>query len=190
MRWLVFLAVTLFATSVTADNLLINPDFDLDPTIPGNGWSSTGTGSFLWIQSGGDPAPPSARTSQVGDESMILFQCVAVTGGLTLDFSSRSYTHSSSVPAHNGVSLSVFPTADCSGAPIETVIADQNSVPGWYMRERIGYVTPANTLSARIELFSEANGANNDISWDHVILTSQVTAAEASTWGGVKTLFR
>jgi len=190
MRWLVFLTVTLLATPVTAENLLVNPDFDLDPTVPGNGWSTIGTGSFLWVQTNGDPMPPSARTDQNGTESMILFQCVEVTGDMGLDFSALSFTHSSIVPANNGVSLSVFSTLDCSGTPIETVLTDQTSSPNWYLRERIGYITPVNAFSARIELFSEANGSNNYISWDSVRIITPSTPTDTRTWGSIKALYK
>ena len=190
MRWLVFLTVTLLATSVAAENLLVNPDFDLDPTVPGNGWSTIGTGSFLWVQADGDPMPPAARTDQNGTESMILFQCVEVTGGMGLDFSARSFTHGSTGLSANGVSLSVFPTLDCSGPPIETIPTDQESFPDWYLRERFGYITPANTLSARIELSSDANGTINNISWDSVKLITPSTPTETRTWGSIKAIYK
>ncbi len=190
MRWFIILTVTFMVTPVAAENLLVNPDFDLDPTVPGNGWSNIGTGSFLWIQTNGDPMPPSARTDQIGDESMVLFQCVSINGAMSLDFSARSYTHSSIGMASNGVFLSVFPTGDCSGDPIETVTTDQNSAPNWYFRERVGYISPANTLSARIELSSEANGTNNFISWDNVMLSSQIVATDTRYWGSIKAIYK
>lgn len=190
MRWIVILTVALMVTPATAENLLVNPDFDLDPTVPGNGWSTIGSGTLLWNQANGDPTPPSARTDQIGTESMVLFQCISVTDGMSVDFSARSFTHSSIGTASNGVSLTVFPTGDCSGAPIETVTTDRQSFPGWVLRERFGYITPANTLSARIELSSDANGTNNFISWDNVMFSSQITATETRTWGSIKAIYK
>ena len=190
MRWLIFLMTALLVTPVMAENLLTNPEFDLDPTIPGNGWSTVGTGLFLWNQSSGDPTAPSARTDQIDDESMILFQCVEITGGLTFDFSARSYTHSSIGASNNGVALSVYESSDCSGDPIETVYTDQTTFPNWALRERQGYTAPANALSARIELFSEANGDNNYISWDNVKLTTPSVPVETKNWSNIKALFR
>ena len=64
MRWFALLATMLLAVPVAAQNLLSNPDFDLDPTVPGNDWSTTGTGDLLWNQGKGDPSPPSARTAR------------------------------------------------------------------------------------------------------------------------------
>jgi hypothetical protein len=144
----------------------------------------------VWNQAFGYPLMPSARTDQNGTESMILFQCVEVTGGAGLDFSAYSFTHSAVGLAANGVSLSVFPTLDCSGPPIETVPTDQGSFPDWYLRERFGYITPANTLSARIELSSEANGTVNNISWDSVKLITPSTPTETRTWGSIKAIYK
>jgi len=190
MRLIALLATTLLAAPVAAQNLLTNPDFDLDPTVPGNGWSTTGTGALLLNQAIGDPSPPSARTNQSGTESMILFQCVAITEGASYDFSARSYTHSSTAPATNGVSLSVFATVDCSGAPIENIPTNQGSFPNFALRERVGYVTPVNARSARIELLSDANGAINHISWDNIMLGGPPVPVEAGTWGTIKALYK
>jgi len=187
---MVIAALFLAAAPAVAQNLLTNPDFDLDPTVPGNGWTAEGTGVFAWNQFEGDPSLPSAQTTQVDSESMILFQCVEITGDTPYSFSSRSFTHSSTVPATNGVSLSVYPTTDCSGAPIESVDTDQSSFPDWGLRQRDGYITPANALSARIELYSTANGTVNDISWDHVFVREATVASERTTWGGIKARYR
>jgi hypothetical protein len=190
MRWMVMLAATLLAGSATAENLLFNPDFDLDPTVPGNGWSTIGTGAFTWGQAFGAPTPPSARTDQSDAESMILYQCVSITGGMTLDFSARSFTHGSIGSASNGVALSVYTTVDCSGDPIETVFTDQLSFPSWALRERFDYVTPTSTLSARIELLSEANGDISNISWDNVMVSPQSTPVVTRSWRSMKALFK
>jgi hypothetical protein len=183
-------AITLLVAPVAAQNLLTNPDFDLDPTVLANGWSTTGTGALLWNDGKGDPSPPSARTDQSGTERMILFQCVAIVGGASYNFSARSYTHASTGPATNGVSLSVFPTVDCSGDPIENVPTNQESFPNFALRERIGYVTPGNARSARIELLSDANGTMNDISWDNIMVDGPPVPVEDGTWGAIKALYR
>ena len=191
MRLITLLATMLLAAPVTAQNLLVNPDFDLDPTISGNGWSTTGTGTLSWNQAAGEPSAPSARTSQDGTELMVLSQCVPIVGGSSYDFSARSHTYTSISPARNGVSLSVFTTDDCSGAPIENVPTNQETFPtDFALRERNGYVVPANARSARIELLSDANGAINDITWDHVVLAGPAVAVEDGTWGAIKALYR
>jgi len=190
MRLIALLATTLLAAPVAAQNLLINPDFDLDPNVPGNGWSTTGAGALLWDQGIGDPSPPSARTNQSGTERMILFQCVAIVGGASYDFSARSYTHRSIGPATNSVSLSVFSTLDCSGTAIENITTNQESYPNFALRERVGYVTPANARSARIELLSDANGATNEISWDNIIVEGPPVPVDAGTWGAIKTQYK
>jgi hypothetical protein len=190
MRLITVLTLMLLAAPVVAQNLLVNPDFDLDPTLAGNGWVATGTGVLAWIQGDGDPSPPSARTTQQGAESMILCQCVRIVGGATYDFSARSYTHAAYVPGTNSVSLSVYPTLDCSGAPIENVLTDQETFPSWAFRERIGYVAPANARSARIELFSAANGETDDISWDSVVVDGPPLPVDTQAWGCIKALYR
>lgn len=190
MKLSIFTLLTILATSVSA-NLLENPDFDLDPTISGNGWTAVGTGSFLWNQSGGDPSPPSARTNQFAGESMILYQCVGIVGGTSYDFSARSFTHSSIGTGTNGVRMSVYSSNDCSGLALETVATDQTSFPDWALRERNGYIAPASASSARIELYSEGNEDQNQISWDNVIVDGQPSAPPApatpvptmSVWG-------
>ena len=45
-------------------NLLINPEFDLDPAT--NGWTYVGTGTLSHNNSSGQPALPSARTDHTG----------------------------------------------------------------------------------------------------------------------------
>ena len=189
MRWIPLLAIVFLAAPATAQNLLVNPDFDQDPTVLGNGWSTTGTGDLLWNHASGDPSQPSARTSQNGNESMTLYQCVPIVGGSSYDFSARSYTYTSIAPAMNSVSLSVFASDDCSGAPLENVIANQQTFPNWGLRERVGYVAPANARSARIELLSNANGAINDIGWDNVILHGPAVPVAAGTWGAMKAMY-
>jgi hypothetical protein len=190
MRLIALLATMLLAAPVAAQNLLINPDFDLDPTLPANGWSTTGTGALVWNQPIGDPSPPSARTTQSGTESMMLFQCVPIVGGASYDFSARSYTYSSTAPATNSVSLSVFATADCSGAAIENIATNQQSFPNFGLRERIGYVAPVTAQSGRIELLSNANGANNDIASDNVMVVGPPVPVAAGTWGAIKALYQ
>jgi hypothetical protein len=190
MRLIALLATMLLAAPAAAQNLLVNPDFDLDPTIAGNGWSKTGTGTLVWFETFGDPSPPCARSTQNGAESMILYQCVHIVGGATYDFSGRSFTHSSIGLAHNSVSLSVYATDDCSGAPIENVETNQNSFPNFSLRQRFGYVAPLNARSARIELLSDAGGTTDDISWDTIILTGPATAVESGTWGTIKSFYR
>jgi len=190
MRWIALLATTLWAAPVAAQNLLINPDFDQDPTVSGNGWSATGTGSLEWNQALGDPSPPSARTHQTGTQSMTLWQCVPIVAGSSYDFSARSYTYTSTAPAMNRVALAVFASDDCSGAPIETVIANQQTFPNFALRERIGYVAPLNARSARIELLSDANSTVNDITWDNVILHGPATPVAYGTWGAIKAVYR
>jgi hypothetical protein len=190
MRWIALLATLLLAAPVAAQNLVINPDFDLDPTIPANGWSTTGTGALVWHQATGDPNPPSARTTQNGSESMILFQCVPIVGEASYDFSARSYTFTSIGPATNSVSLSVFTTADCSGAAIENIATNQQSFPNFSLRERIGYVAPVTAQSGRIELLSNANGATNDIAWDNVMVVGPPVPVAAGTWGAIKALYQ
>src|SRR4026209_1456336 len=139
MRLIALLATLLLAAPVAAQNLLINPDFDLDPTVPANGWSTTRTRGPVWGQAVGDPGPPSARTTQSDAESMILFQCVPIVGGASYDFSAHSYTYTSIGPATNSVSLSVFATTDCSGVAIENIETNQQSFPNFSFRERVGY---------------------------------------------------
>jgi hypothetical protein len=190
MRRIAFLSLVLFAAAASGQNLIVNPDFDLDPTIPGNGWTAIGTGILSWNEGTGDPDPPSARTGQSDTESMILCQCVEILGGRTYDFSARSYTHASIGSSSNGVSLSVYESVDCSGSPIETTFTDLESYPDWALREYVGYISPPNALSARIELHSDANGDIDDVSWDSVKLAAQPLAAEPSTWGGIKALYR
>lgn len=110
-----FVTLILAAAPAVAQNLLDNPQFAQDPTVPGNGWETEGTGTFTWNQSSGDPATPSARTTQHSDEAMILFQCVEILGDMNYGFWSRSYTHASVGGASNGVRLSVFASSDCTG---------------------------------------------------------------------------
>jgi hypothetical protein len=190
MFWKVLLILVLGVSTAAAENLIVNSNFDLDPTDPANGWVASGTGSFSWNQSSGDPALPSARTDQTGDESMVLYQCIAVTGGMTVDFSARSFTHASVGAATNGVTFSVYANDDCTGEPIETVATTTTTFPSWALRERLGYVIPANALSARIELSSAANGNQNYISWDDVIVSTPSVPVDGEDWGGVKALFR
>lgn len=180
----------LVAAPAAAQNLLENPQFNLDPTVPGHGWTVSGTGTAAWVPGAGDPEPPSVRTTQSGAESMSLFQCVEIVGGLTYDFWTRSYTHSSIGAARNGVRLVIFAATGCSGAELEIVGTDTNAVPNWYQRLRLGYVAPPGAGSALFELYSEANGDNNDISWDDTMLREHVVAAEKSSWGTLKALYR
>lgn len=190
LPYILVVLVVLLAATASAQNLIVNPDFDLDPTIPGNGWTAIGTGILSWNEGTGDPDPPSARTEQSDTESMILCQCVEILGGRAYDFSARSYTHAAIGSASNGVSLSVYESVDCSGSPIETTPTDQSSFPDWALREYEGYISPPNALSARIELHSDANGDIDNVSWDNVKLTVQPLDARPSTWGGIKALYR
>jgi hypothetical protein len=173
MRIYLIAFLVVFVTPVAAQNLLINPDFDLDPTNPANGWSVEGTGVFLWNQSDGQPSPPSARTNQFAGESMTLYQCVGIASSTNYDFSSRSFTHASIGTGTNGVRLSVYASNDCSGAALETAPTDQLSFPDWALRERNAYLAPPTANSARIELFSTGNSDSNQISWDNVMLVGQ-----------------
>ena len=91
---------------------------------------------------------------------------------------------------HHGEGLSVFATVDCSGDPIENVPTNQQSFPNFSLRERIGYVTPADARSARIELLSDANGAMNDISWDNIMVDGPPVPVEYGTWGAIKALYK
>jgi hypothetical protein len=191
MRWIALVAVVLLASPAAAQNLLLNPDFDLDPTGGGTGWVATGSGSFTWNQGVGDPAPPSIRTTQNNDESMTVCQCVQITALGTYDFSARSYTNSATGSAQNGVSLSVFTSTDCSGSPLETVSTNTVTFPNWALRERTGYVAPMGAQSGLIILSSAANGTVSDISWDSVILTGPGTVdATPKSWGMLKDLYK
>lgn len=175
MKISIFSLLTILTTSVSA-NLLENPDFDLDPTNPANGWTAEGTGSLIWNQTSGDPSPPSARTNQFAGESMILYQCVGIVGGTSYDFSARSFTHSSIGSGTNGVRMSVYSSNDCSGLALETVATNQTSFPNWALREQNGYIAPVDASSARIELYSAGNEDQNQISWDNVMVDGQPPA--------------
>ncbi len=190
MRSIIILVAMLAATIVSAQNLIINPDFDLDPTITENGWSTIGTGVLEWNQSTGDPSPPSAHTLQENEESMILFQCVAIIGGTTYDFSARSFTHAATGLATNGVTLSFYDNTDCTGEPIETVTTNQLSFPNFAMRSRSNYLAPVNAQGARIELTSTANGTISNISWDNVMLLGNGVAADSKAWSDIKDFYR
>jgi len=121
---------------------------------------------------------------------MVLNQCVGIIGGESYDFMVNSFTHGAIGPALNSVSLSVYSTVDCSGSPIETVFTDQLSFPDWALREHLDYITPANALSARILLSSEANGETSRISWDNVVIRQHVVATDHRTWGCIKAMYR
>ena len=153
-------------------NLLTNPDFVLDPTIPVNGWTAVGTGTLSHNLLEGDPALPSARADNVLSQSLTLQQCVGITGGTAYDFSARSFTHRSDGTSTNSVSVSFFSSADCTGflsnVPTSTLL-----FPSWALREAFGVVAPASANSARMELFADAGPDSLDtmnISWDNVIL--------------------
>lgn len=46
LKGLLTLVLAAASAHAVAANLLQNPDFDLDPTNPANGWTATGTGLF------------------------------------------------------------------------------------------------------------------------------------------------
>ncbi len=172
---IVFLTTfTLLATSAAAANLLKNPDFDLDPTNPANGWTAVGNGTLSHNVNKGDLAPPSARCDNTEVQSLTLQQCVGIVGGTPYDFSARSFTHLSTGEgvSTNSVSVSFFSSSDCTDDFLSNVPTDTGSFPNWALREAKGVLAPANANSARIELNAEATGAGTimNISWDNVIL--------------------
>ncbi|MCB1864469.1 MAG: hypothetical protein KDG50_03500 [Chromatiales bacterium] len=175
-KCLVALGLMVLGAPVLAANLLVNPQFDADPSVSGNGWTLSGTGNFTWRMDTGQPAAPSAAMDQNNGESMQLSQCVTIVGGTSYDFSAQSSTQSSfGAGSMNGVRLSVFSSLDCSGAPLDTVQATDFSFPNWALTSRSGYMAPGGAMSAQIELFSTAGPvmARDFILWDNVVLDGQ-----------------
>ncbi len=167
---LALVTIVISSGSAEAQNLLTNPDFDLDPTNPANGWIVNGTGLLSHSLGTGDPAPPSARVDTTGPQWLDLHQCVEVDPGAAYDFWARSYTHTSYGSSSNSVSVSFFSTADCSSGLILNVPTEHNLFPNWSLRWSHEVVAPPGASSARIELAADGADAEMDISWDDVML--------------------
>lgn len=169
---LLMAGVMLGSSLVSAQNLLVNPDFDLDPSDPGNGWVVVGTGRLTFDTGDGYPAAPSAYVDCAGDEYLYLQQCVAIPPGATIDFGAHSLTWFSSVPSHNRVAVSFFAGSDCGGTALGTEPTTGVSFPGggWAYRWAEDVVPPVGAGSARLDLIAEANSAQVTIVWDTIYL--------------------
>ena len=188
MRRAFALAVIAWAGVAGADNLLVNPNFDLDPTDPANGWIAVGTGTVEFLGGVGQPDPPSVRLLATAGQAVTLEQCRPIQGGTPYDFRARSYTSQAIGDATNSVALSVFSLEGCSGL-LETVATDLGEFPDWYLRRRHGYVPPLAAASARIELASIANSAVDDIYFDSAFLPEpSALAAGLAAWAPLAVL--
>jgi hypothetical protein len=175
VRFLVAVAIV-WAGLARADNLLVNPNFDLDPTDPANGWTSVGDGTVEFLSGIGMPDPPSVRLLAMAGQAVTLEQCRPIQGGLPYDFGARSFTNDAFGDSQNSVALSVFSLEGCSGL-LETVEADLETFPDWADRRRHGYQAPPAAQSARIELASLSNSGVDDIDFDSAFLPEPAASA-------------
>lgn len=186
------LVVLLWAPPSSAQNLLSNADFGLDPGLPGNGWAAVGTGLLTHVTLGGYPAPPSIRVETSGGEGMALQQCVSIDPSERLDFSAYSSTHSSSGASSNAVQVSFFAGPSCGGAALGTVATTGLAFPDWAYRWAPWVAPPVGAGSARLELVAEANGSTMNISWDtaflgpsEIVFMDDFENGDTSAWSGV-----
>ena len=192
MRIAVVLACTLTAAGVAgAQNLLVNPVFDLDPTNPANGWTILGDGTVEFNTSLGYPAAPSARLSATGAQAVRLEQCVAVDPDVVYGFSAVSHTEQANGNGANSISVQLFTSADCSSGDFESVTTSVETVPEptWVLRQGQTFLGAQQAHSALISLASIANGDTDVIDFDTVFLpepAASLTAAVAL--GAVGTL--
>lgn len=178
-RRLLFVACTvLLASTAAAQNLLMNPGFDLDPTNPANGWTTEGNGVLSHYSGAGDPAPPSARAETTDPQWLTLQQCIGVVAGMKYQFSARSFTNRGTGSATNSVSLSFFSSIDCTSGLLSNVPTDNGTFPGWYYRWADDVVAPPGAVAARIELAADGAGGVMDILWDDVIVQPDIDLFE------------
>ena len=102
----------------TAQNLLVNPNFDLGLS----GWQVLGPATWDGTLDAGGAAPTSGSakgvTTQPGGTDAIVAQCVPLDVGATYHFGGQIYIPSGNT-AEGGVFfiLILFPQADCQGPP-------------------------------------------------------------------------
>lgn len=192
LRVVFFAGVAMCSSLAAPQNLLVNPNFDLDPSNPSNGWTIVGTGTLTHVTGNGYPAPPCARVDTTGSESLGLEQCAPIAPGERLDFSGYSYTHNATSAAHNEIVVSFFASADCSGAVLDTAPTTGLSFPDWAYRWAEWVAPPPGASSARFELTAEANGFTMNISWDTVELAPSrilfkdgFESGDSAAWSGV-----
>src|SRR5262245_15736794 len=106
-------ALLFSAGSASAQNLLVNPNFDTDSS----GWDHV-TGTATFDSTVGSPTPGSAQWTQNVGPNLAVFggvgQCVSVTPGTTYDFSGQLLM--TNAPAGGGVkvALAMYGTSTCA----------------------------------------------------------------------------
>lgn len=178
-RWLVFCGVVAFASSASAQNLLLNPDFDI-----GIGDWSIGSQEFITIDpsaSDVDGSPASGSLEMNTAVTGWAAQCVAVIGGEDHRFAG-AIAPLSGAPSTIDFSLELlsYTSADCSGAPIaasdELIAPTQLDV--WHLLETT-VVLPASANSAEFRLRATWTSGQAMARFDALFLPEPGQAAQA-----------
>jgi hypothetical protein len=165
------------AAAAAAENLLVNPDFDLSPVT--SGWSAVGTGSVTHLVGFGHPAP-SAQLDAEGSELIALQQCRPVSGDTLYDVEARTYTSFASGLSTNAVRIRWYALEGCSDEIESAELIDTIYTPGGFaLRHLRGVSSPADAQSARVDLEVVANGTPTQVFFDAVYLPEADGAAAA-----------
>jgi hypothetical protein len=164
--WWLMVAV---AFPVSAQNLLQNPNFDLDAS----GWTVSGSGTATWSANGSPTRGAILLSATSTGPEVSVFQCVAISAPAVIDVGARSFTSSSfGDGSTNEMNVSLFSGTACSGAILGTIsVASGTFDPpdNWFNRRALTQPLPAGTQSARVELKANAGTGQMIIYFDTVV---------------------
>jgi hypothetical protein len=167
------------AFPLSAQNLLQNPNFDLDTS----GWSVSGSGTATWINSGSPTGGAIYLSATNTGPNVTAFQCVAISAPAVIDVGGRSYTASS---FGNGstteMTVKFFSGTGCSGTVLATIPVDTGTFDppdNWFNRRVLTQSLPAGTQSARVEISAGGGDGQMLIYYDTMVF------GPVGTWGCV-----
>lgn len=165
---------------LSAQNLLQNPNFDLDAS----GWSVSGSGTATWSSNQGSPTRGAIFLSATSTgPNVSVFQCVAISAPAVIDVGARSFTSSSfGTGSTSDLTVSLFSGTACSGTVLGTipVVSGTFDPPdNWFNRRALTQSLPAGTQSARVEISASAGTGQMLILYDTVVF------GPIGTWGCV-----
>ena len=179
LRNLLSCLFALLPALVSAQNLLINGDFDADLT----GWTPNGGGTSTFDASSGSPSVGSTLLS-INDPSgngvtQAVQQCVAAAGGVDYTIAGRGLidtVNSTSAGAGTFIIGQFFASSDCSGSPSSTIANNTGTAAGTpadFNTYSSTLISPVSARSFRLTAQVQTGGPGIAQGWvDHLELTS------------------
>lgn len=159
----VFVTCALFAETATAQNLVLNPDFDTDLSH----WNPDSIANWSVDTSDGFPAAGSAHGVGNMEGISIRSDCIAISGGQDIDLIAD--VKDASQFASVSITIVTFANSTCSAQGGQLALG-QFSQPlgnGW-MQGGMTAPLPAGIGSVVLLLQTSGFGAIADTRWDHI----------------------